>query len=287
MIAQSLEYGKSWRPAFGPPVSPLGPVPRIGGTAMPGGVHFSTGNYGTGPNIMLFLTGVVIILLGGLALALAYVLAWVAGLLLHQPLAEVLLGLAGPGDFPCFPPVDVALNLLVFFCFLVILRLSPLSGYHGAEHKVVHCLEQYGVLDWRLARLSPRAHRRCGTTLLAGLLPVPLIALPLAGVPEWGPLLAVTVAVLGWAARYPVGYAVQQAFTTKEPTDRQLAVALRAAGLLLERWRRQPDRRLPLLHSLWVRGFPQMVAGVVVCMQLLEWVRERLPFWLNFDHVLR
>jgi hypothetical protein len=270
-----------------PAVPPRPPVPRIGGTAMPGGVHFSSGNYGTGPSYLLFLTGITVIATGAAAMVLAYVLAWLGGYLTGRPLSDALMGLANSSDFHYLPLVQVGTNLLIFLCFLVVLRVSPMSGYHGAEHKVVHCLEIYGVLDRDLAWTCPRAHRRCGTTLLAGFLPVLLVALPLAALPLWGPPAAVAVVAVCWFTRFRVGAAVQQVFTTKEPTAHQLDTALRAAEVLLERWRRDPTRKLPLWQSLWVRGYPQMVAGVVVAVQVLSWVQVRLPFWVDFTHVLR
>lgn len=270
-----------------PPLAPARPpVPRIGGTAMPGGVHFSSGNYGTGPNYLLFLTGVSIITLGALALALAYVLIWFAGRALGLPLTEALMGLAGGRDLPYGPLVHIAMNLVVFFCFLIVLRLSPLSGYHGAEHKVVHCLETYGVVEEHLAWASPRAHKRCGTTLLAGILPLPFIALPLLSVPVRGLPAALAVLVLGWLGRFTVGALVQQVFTTKEPSRRQMAAALGAAEKLLAQWRRDPYRRVPWWQGLWVRGFPQMIAGVLVVTQFLDWLQTRLPFWLDFGGIL-
>lgn len=261
-------------------------MPRIGGTAMPGGVHFSSGNYGTAPSWRLMLTGFVIILLGAVAMVIAYLLSWLAGVGTGLPYSEAMMDLARPADFTFFPLVQIARNLLIFLCFLVVLRLSPLAGYHGAEHKVVHCMEKYGVLDWDLARQSPRAHQRCGTTLLAGLLPIPILAVPLLGIPQGGLVLALAVALVGWTARFTVGAAIQRVFTTKEPTDRQLATALRSANLLLARWRQDPDRRISLLHSLWVRGFPQMVAGVILATELLEWLSTHLPFWLDYGYFL-
>ena len=266
------------------PAPLLPPVPRIGGTAMPGGVHFSTGNYGTAPSYMLFLTGVVIILLSSLGIVLAYLLTWLLGDLLHLPLSEALMDLARPEDLPYLSFIQIGLNLLVFMCFLLVLRLSPLAGYHGAEHKVVHCLERYGRLDWDLARSSPRAHRRCGTTLLAGILPVLLVAVPLLGAGLWQA--AVFVLVAGWMFRLPVGAAIQNIFTTREPTRHQLATALAAAQKLLVLWRAHPDRRLPLWRSLWVRGFPQMVAGVLVGTEILRWLSAQLPLWLDWTHVI-
>lgn len=270
--------------SFSPPPRPL--VPRIGGTAMPGGVHFSSGNYGTGPNYLLFLTGVVIMAMGAVALGLAYVVIWLAGYFSGLPLSDALMGLANSGDLPYMPLIQIGLNLVVFVSFLVVLRLSPLSGYHGAEHKVVHCLETYGVLDEGLAWTCPRAHKRCGTTLLAGFLPLPFVAVPLLSVPVYGIPAALAVLVLGWVGRFRVGAAVQEIFTTKEPSPRQMRAALSAAERLLERWRRDPYRRLPLWQSLWARGFPQMIAGVVVAVQVLNWLQVRLPFWMDFGHVL-
>jgi hypothetical protein len=151
----------------------------------------------------------------------------------------------------------------------------------------VHCLEHYGVVDTDLAFTCPRAHVRCGTTLLAGFLPLPLIAIPLLGWPLVGPPLAVVVLVLGWITRFRVGAWIQNVFTTKEPTPHQMDTAIRAAERLLERWRQDPYRRVSLWSAIAVRGFPQMVAGVIVAVWTLNWIETQLPFWLDFTHVLR
>jgi hypothetical protein len=280
----NMETPPQLNPLLPLPIRPR--VPRIGGTAIPGGVHFTSGNYGTGPNWRLFLTGMSILGLGAVAMSLAYVVTWALGYGTGWPLAEALIGLPGLGNVPYLPLVQIGLNLLTFLCFLVVLRLSPLSGYHGAEHKVVHCLEHFGVIDTGLAWTCPRAHVRCGTTLLAGFLPLPLIAVPLVGIPLWGPAAAVAVLVLGWMTRFRVGAWVQNVFTTREPTPHQMDTAIRAAEGLLARWQQDPDRRVPLWGAVWVRGFPQMVAGVVVAIWVLNWVETRLPFWLDFTHVL-
>jgi hypothetical protein len=254
---------------------------------MPGGVHLSSGNYGTGSNLLLFLTGVSIMLVGAVGLALSYVALWGLEALTGLPLTETLTGLAGTADVPYYALIEVGVNLFVFTSFLLVMHLTPLAGYHGAEHKVVHCLEHFGILETTLARQSPRAHRRCGTNLLSAFLPIPLIAVPLLNLPpQWGVGPAVLVVVLGLLFRAPVGTFLQNVFTTKEPTDRELAAALNAGNLLLARWRRDPGRRLPLWRSLWVRGFPQMLLGVFVCMHLLTWIQQQLPYWLDFGHLL-
>ena len=273
-------------PDLMPPPPPRPFVPRIGGTAMPGGVHFSSGNYGTGPNHLLFLTGVAIMGLGAAAVSLAYVVVALAGYFTGLPLSDAFMDLAGGADVAHLPLVMVAKNLVIFLSFLVVLRLSPMSGYHGAEHKVVSCLEVYGALDPQLVWSCSRVHRRCGTTLLAGFLPVPFVAVPLLAWPVYGPAAAIAVVAIGWYTRFWVGAAIQAIFTTKEPTQRQMDAALRAGHLLLERWNRDPYRKLPLWRSIWVRGFPQMFAGVIVAVQLLSWLQTQLPFWMDFGHVL-
>ena len=274
-------------PGGSEPASAVWPVPRIGGTAMPGGVHFSTGNYGTAPPHMLFLTGVAVIALGAGAMVMCYLLLWLLGALTGLPLGESLMGIATAEDFPTnfMPVVEIGQNLFIFLCFLVVLRLSPLSGYHGAEHKVVHCLEQYGRLERALARSSPRAHRRCGTTLLVGIIPLPLIALPLLVAGLWPA--AILIGVLCWVFRVPVGAAIQQVFTTKEPTEHQLTTALEAAEKLINRWRQNPNRRLPVARSLWVRGFPQMLAGALTTSWFFQWISTQLPLWLDWGHVIK
>jgi hypothetical protein len=61
-----------------------------------------------------------------------------------------------------------------------------------------------------------------------------------------------------------------------------LTKALEAAELLLAKWRRDPHRQLTVVQSLWVRGFPQMIAGVYVAMTLLTWLNRNLPHWLDW-----
>ncbi len=262
---------------------PAATPPRIGGTAMVGGVHLSTGTVGTGSALHLFATGFTLIALGAIATVITYVITWIIGQFVGAPLEGLLLQVATPHDIPNYPLWEIVLNLLTFSTFLVVVRLSPLSGYHAAEHKVVHAIEQYGYPTWEAAQRMSRAHRRCGTTLLAGILPALLIAGPLATI-SWP--LAVLVVLVGWTARYPVGHVIQQLFTTKEPTARQLRAGLEAGQLLLERWWRNPTQRIPPLQSLWRRGFVQMFSGVVTGMYFFGSIYQHLHTWLDWSQYL-
>jgi hypothetical protein len=253
--------------------------PRISGTALIGGLHLATGNYGTAPWWQLLVSGLGIV---G-ALAIAMVLTYVELFLLDKGLGtQFSLGLLGTAAQPsggAMLYVNMALQLLPMGNFLIALRLSPLSGYHAAEHKVVGAIEAFGGVREEQVVEMPRAHPRCGTVLLFGIIPAMLIAFPL-----WStnPLAAVAVAFIGWSLRYRVGYFIQQYFTTKPPTPGQLRAGMEAGSKILRLWASDPDRQVSIAKGLWTRGLPQMIAGVLVGQWLMGLVYEHLHVWLDF-----
>ena len=110
-------------------------------------------------------------------------------------------------------------------------------------------------------------------------LPTMLVAYPL-----WraNPLLAVLVGVVGWVLRYHVGYLIQQHFTTKPPTPEQLRAGIEAGRKLLYYWGSNPERVVPPALNLWIRGMPQLIAGVIVGQQVLGFVQQHLHVWLDW-----
>jgi hypothetical protein len=254
--------------------------PRISGSALVGGLHLATGNYGTAPWWQLTLSGLAIVAALGLAMVLTFIEGWLLDRWLGLGLTAHLLGLpapAAPGQSSVLP--QVVLTVLPMLNFLVVLRLSPLSGYHAAEHKVVAAIETYGDLQWDQVVEMPRAHPRCGTVLLFGLLPGLLIAWPLL----WTqPVTALMVALVGWYLRYPVGFFIQQNFTTKPPTIHQLETGIAAGRKLLALWQSDPDRRVSLARNLWTRGLPQMLAGVFFGQYLLSLLSNHLHVLLDW-----
>ncbi len=253
------------------------PPLRISGSAMPTGVHLSTGWVRTSSDWELFLTGLAIMGLAGVSAILSFILVWLLDGATRAPTVAILLGALPAGVPVSFAYWQIAVNLIAFLAFLVVLRLSPLAGYHAAEHMTVTCIEQTGRLDVQQVRYMPRAHHRCGTSLLAGILPVILVAVPLWAV---RPELSALVVLVGWMAREQVGYWLQQVFTTKAPTRRQLEAGVRAGQRLLAMADAQP-RALSPAQKLWRRGFPQMAAGAVAGMWALGWVLDHLHLVLE------
>ena len=173
--------------------------------------------------------------------------------------------------------VDGLLRIAVFVFYIWLIgRMSDIKrmfGYHGAEHKTIHCFEHGLPLTPENARSFPRLHVRCGTAFLIMVMIIaifvytvtPINALIEAwGVPD-GPIkLALVIAVrillmpviagisyeitVKWAGSHPDNPLVKvilwpgmqmQYLTTREPDDGQIECAIAAMKLVLEREQRE------------------------------------------------
>jgi len=118
----------------------------VGGLATPLGVYLTTGDHRAGAgDLGLFLTGVV------MALCHLVVVNVLEGFAITQGMA-----------LPAWPTA-----IAEFLLYLFLLRLTPLAGFHAAEHQVVHSIERGEPLVMRNVMRQPREHPRCGTNLVA------------------------------------------------------------------------------------------------------------------------
>lgn len=223
--------------------------PMVGGLATPLGVYLTTGDHRAGAgDFGLFLTGVV------MALCHLVVVNLLEGFALTQGIA-----------LPVWPTA-----IAEFLLYLFLLRLTPLSGFHAAEHQVVHSIERGEPLVMRTLTRQPREHPRCGTNLVALIFGAQLL-LPIAT----HPAIAMGSALFLFLVWRRMGWAFQRLFTTKPATDLQLRSALAAGRALLAAYGAQPRHRAGRLQRLWATGFLQMVAGfatvhlVVQCLNAL------------------
>ena len=169
--------------------------------------------------------------------------------------------------------VDGVLRVAVFVFYIWLIgRMSEIKrmfGYHGAEHKTIHCYEHGLPLTPENARSFPRLHVRCGTAFLIMVMiiaifvytVVPLNALIAAwGVPDGAPKLALVILsrivlmpviagvsyeiTVRWAGSHPDNPLVKavlwpgmqmQYLTTNEPDDGMLECAIAAMQQVLER----------------------------------------------------
>lgn len=165
----------------------------------------------------------------------------------------------------------VRVVIFVFYIWLIgrMEDIKRMFGYHGAEHKTIHCFEHGLALTPENARSFPRLHVRCGTAFLIMVMIIailvytitPLNALIAAwGVPDGPVKLALVIAVrialmpviagisyeitVKWAGSHSENPLVKiilwpgmqmQKLTTREPDDGQIECAIAAMRKVLER----------------------------------------------------
>lgn len=224
----------------------------IGGMATPLGVYLTTGHLKAGVGFWgLFLTG-----------ALLTFMSWAIGLAFHQ--AQLASGIQLPA------PVEAVASLALF---LVILRFSPLAGYHAAEHQTVNAIERGEPLTAESVSAMPREHPRCGTNLMALLFGAQLLLPLLAEEPLW---LLPSVALLYLTWRKVGGY-LQRIFTTKPARRYQLISGIRAGEELLRAYEERPSYRASRLKRFWHMGLVQILSGAFVALAALELAYTLLP----------
>ncbi len=151
-----------------------------------------------------------------------------------------------------FNLIDGIIRVGIFVIYILVISLMSdvkiLFGYHGAEHKAVACYENGEKLTVDNAKKFPTAHRRCGTTFILIVLALSIIVFSL--IPSnvlWVkfvsrlalvPVIAgLSYEILKLGAKYPKNKLLNcfvvpgllfQKLTTREPTDRQLEVAVKS-----------------------------------------------------------
>ena len=260
--------------------------PTLGGMATPLGVYLTNGRVSGGAgDLGLALTGLALFVVQFPLLALVVHLGlrnasllpatWYASL--HAALPPLLLGVLG--DIR-----DTAVIVLMSLPVLVALRLSPLAGYHAAEHQVVHAVERGEPLLPDAVRRMPRVHPRCGTNIVAGAHIVTTIGMLTAKLPMGvGWILGGMAALVWWRS---FGSWLQLHLTTRPANDAQIESALRAAREVLARDGAMAPDSAPVRpqRRLWRMGMLQIILGFgtgFAILALLAWLSPTLGAILN------
>lgn len=151
-----------------------------------------------------------------------------------------------------FNLVDGVFRIIIFFLYLVLIGfmadMKQIFRYHGAEHKAVNCYEAGVPLTPKNAKKYPKEHIRCGTSLLVIVIVVSILLFSLIKDPRWYvniplrilfvPLIAgIAYEAVKIASRFKNNALVKiilapgiwtQKLTTKEPTLKQIEVAIKA-----------------------------------------------------------
>ncbi|MBC7805357.1 MAG: DUF1385 domain-containing protein [Akkermansiaceae bacterium] len=260
--------------------------PQIGGMATPLGVYLTTGNVSGGVGTLaLAATGFLTFALHTTGLALLFaanhaleryvpaVARFTA--LLPRPLADSL--------------PETVFTVALTALFLLLLRQTPLAGYHAAEHQVVHAIERGEPLLPEAVRRMPRVHPRCSTNLVAGLLLFYIIGTAFAGSlgAELSYLVGAFAAFLWWR---PVGSFLQQHATTRPASDKEIESGIRAARDLFDALDSPVSSAVskpvsPLqakVRRIWQAGFVQIFMGSGIAFALLAFIAFVFPPFQQF-----
>lgn len=168
-----------------------------------------------------------------------------------------------------FQAIQGMMSLLIF---LLLMRAQPLSGYHAAEHMVVHAIEQNEPLEPETIGRMPRVHPRCGTNiavaagLFLGISQTPLI--------PWSDVRTLVALLATMFLFRPLGSFVQDKFTTKPPNEKQLAAGIAAGKELLANYQTARNITPSILTKIWQSGILHAVAGsmgmAIIIMSILQ-----------------
>lgn len=234
--------------------------PMVGGMATPLGVYLTTGNLRGGVRDgALFLTGLMMAGLFGLAYGVLFFLGWIVDCIVGSSFHLMVVS----QEFMLFEYASGNLVIPLAFIpaiFILLLQLSGLTGYHASEHQVVHAMEGGYPLhpDW--VKAMPREHPRCGTNLAVILFTIVISSTMLYAGYSWN--LVLPPAVLAVLLRKPLGKILQTYCMTRCPSSHQINAAIRAASELTSRYQACPGYRAPFLKRVWNRGLIQVLVGL-------------------------
>ena len=210
----------------------------------------------------IFLTvAVAIVFALGIFVALPYILS-------------LFTGVSEEGSPVLFNLIDGIIKVIIFFLYLYLISLMKeirrVFEYHGAEHKTVYCFEAGKKLTVKNTKKYPTEHPRCGTSFLFlviviaififTLIPVILLAIfpNFTNIPfflrkiilfflriAFIPVVAgLSFELLKFSAKFQdklfgkiISYPgiLFQHITTREPDNKQIEVAIKAATLVLKK----------------------------------------------------
>lgn len=248
--------------------------PLIGGMATPFGVYLTGGGVRGGVgDLALMSTGAYLACLQLAAFVLAYFLVGSNGWLYSLPAPAELHNQIS----------QLGMEIPAYLVFALLFRMSSfITGYHAAEHQVVHTIEAGDDLRPEVVSAKPRVHPRCGTNLVAAILIMSAFWKNSSG---WFPrldadtlvLLALLTTFFFWRR---VGGFIQQHITTGPASTRQIQSGIKAGQELMERYQQRPPVRRKAIHRIWNMGLIQVVSGsllVIGFVLLLEWLHVPLP----------
>lgn len=150
--------------------------------------------------------------------------------------------------------IRIGIFLIYIYLISKMKDIQRVFQYHGAEHKTINCLEHEEELTVENVKRHSRLHKSCGTSFLLIVMLVSVAVFAVLNIQNpwlrvlsrivFVPLIAgISYEVIRWARRSETklacwisipGMWLQKTFTTREPDDAQIEVAITALKGVLE-----------------------------------------------------
>lgn len=224
----------------------------IGGLATPLGVYMTDGIHQAGSkNPGLLLTGVA---LGFISFIVMLITSFIFNYM-NPPLTIVLL-----------------LQLTIF---ILILRFTPFSKIHAAEHQTIHAIEKGLPLNLETVRMQPREHKRCGTNIMVLLVGIQLIILLSAELRVLNPFLYFLFLVFSLLVVFSnyrkLGMWIQKHLTTSKANDFQIKNGIKVGEELLKMHKDDTTTGSPgFIQKVWNMGIIQILLTFFLTLTLLN-----------------
>ena len=168
--------------------------------------------------------------------------------------------------------VEGIIRMIIFFCYMILIsrmeEMKRVFSYHGAEHKTIRCYEAGLPLTVENVRMQTRLHPRCGTSFLLVVMVISIVVFSIAssGLLALFPgletmrgsflfrlimvvfkllmlplVVSITYEINRWAGKHDNWFTKiltapgmwMQNFTTNEPDDSMIEVAIAAVNAVL------------------------------------------------------
>ncbi|WP_010167027.1 DUF1385 domain-containing protein [Candidatus Epulonipiscium viviparus] len=194
----------------------------------------------------------------GMTLAFSFALSIVIFMLLPMWLSQIFRPWI-PSSF-ALNLIEGAIRITIFLIYMKLVAnmkdIKRTFEYHGAEHKTINCLEQDKELTVENVKTCTRLHKSCGTSFLFIVMVVSILVFSVFTTKNiWlrtivriimVPVISgISYELIRWARKNPdsklanlvsiPGMWLQKEFTTLEPDDAQIEVAIAAIQAVIEK----------------------------------------------------
>jgi protein translocase SecG subunit len=174
-------------------------------------------------------------------------------------------------------------NLIPFVALVIVFRFFPISGFHAAEHQVVHAIEQGEELDPEIVSRMTRVHPRCGTNLAVAVsMFMGIFEAKWIPWPDVRMLVAVIATLFLWR---PIGSFMQKNITTRPANAKQLESGIAAGKELLANYAVATHRTAGPLRRIFNSGMLHVMAGSFGTYAIVSLVA--MAFGIPFGQLLR